>query len=317
MISLAKILVGVDLSHADRLISHDLSDQCEQAVKKAIELAKAGGGELTFFAAIDISEQALHLIETDDDSGKKSTVEVEAEEVLGQFVARASEAGVKADFSIAFGASWEKTIQEVLKNNHTLVVIGRKSKTTISNFFFGRTAVKLLRKCPVPVYVAKPDPVRPVESILVADDFAEIGEDLLDAGVQFAKALDTRLHVVHVVESGDDYKLAGSGIAREDLDKLHNEELEQANTIAADRLSRTDARTIPQGTMVHIEKGTAENVIGKLLREHEIDLLIMGTNGRTGFSAMMMGNTAERVLADLDCSLLAIKPRDFRCSVKA
>ncbi len=317
MISLANILVGVDLSHADRLISPDLSEQCEQAVQKAIILAKAGGGELTFFAAIDISEQALHLIETDDDSGQKSTVETEADQVMGELVQRATQAGVKAGFSIAFGSSWEKTIQEVLKNNHTLVVVGRKTKTSISKYFFGRTAVKLLRKCPVPVYIAKPDPVRAVECILVADDFSEIGEDLIDAGVQMSKTLDSRLHVLHVVESGDDYKLAGSGIAREDLEKMRDSELEQANTMEADRLSRTDARTIPQGTMVHIKKGTAENVISELLREHEIDLLIMGTNGRTGFSAMMMGNTAERVLVDMDCSLLVIKPRDFQCSVKA
>ncbi|HCS54542.1 MAG TPA: hypothetical protein DIW81_23655 [Planctomycetaceae bacterium] len=316
MISLAKILVGVDLSHADRLISQDLSEQCQEAVTKAILLAKTGGGELTFFAALDISEQALHLIETDDGEEKAAVVR-EAEQVLSLLVELAAQSGVKAGFCLSFGKSWHKMIQEVIKNNHTMIVIGRKKRTSISNFFFGRTAIKLLRKCPVPVYVAKSDPVRPVESILVADDFAEIGEDLLDAGVQFAKALDTRLHVVHVVESGDDYKLAGSGIAREDLDKMHNEELEHANTIAADRLSRTDARTISQGTMVHIEKGTAEKVISKILIDEKVDLLIMGTNGRTGFSAMMMGNTAERLLAESDCSLLAIKPRDFECSVKA
>ncbi|MCG6155449.1 universal stress protein [Rubinisphaera margarita] len=317
MISLSKILVGVDLSHDDRLISDDLSVQCEQAVQKGIKLAGASGGELTFFTALDISEQAIHLIQLESGE-EKCKIRMEAERVLGTLAARAQEAGVKTvNIVVAYGNSADTLIREVVQNNHSLVVIGRKSRSTFVQYLFGRTAVKLLRKCPVPVYVAKPDPTRPVESVLAADDFSETGEDVLNVAVQVARMFDLRLHVVHVVESGDDYKLAGSGITLEDLNKLHDEQTESAETMQADRLAQTDFRTIEAGAMVHIEKGTPEVVIAEKLREHEVDLLVIGTVGRSGLSAMFLGNTAERLLNELDCSLLAVKPRNFGSPIKA
>jgi len=314
MSSFSKIVAGVDLSHADRLISHDLSEACQQAVSKSIELAKASGGELTFFTSIDISEQALHLIETDKEH--KSRVEAEAEEVLAELIQKAADEGVTAEAAVAFGKSWEKIIQYVVKNDKTAVVIGRKAKPTFSNFFFGRTAVKLLRKCPVPVYVAKPDPVREVESVLAADDFTEIGADCLDAAVQVARMMHTRLHVVHVIEALETYKLSGSGVAQDDLNRMQNQQTDAAENKLADRLSETDFRTLELGSRMHIEVGAPEVAISKIMKEDEIDVLVLGTNGRSGLAGLVMGNTCERLLAEVDCSLLVIKPRDFKCPVK-
>jgi universal stress protein E len=51
------------------------------------------------------------------------------------------------------------------------------------------------------------------------------------------------------------------------------------------------------------------------LEEHSIDLLIMGTIGRSGIPGVVTGNTAERMLPLVQCSLLAIKPDDFVCPV--
>ncbi len=58
-----------------------------------------------------------------------------------------------------------------------------------------------------------------------------------------------------------------------------------------------------------------EGVLG-YIDKHGIDLLIMGTIGRSGILGVMIGNTAERLLPELSCSLLAIKPAEFVCPVK-
>jgi len=42
----------------------------------------------------------------------------------------------------------------------------------------------------------------------------------------------------------------------------------------------------------------------------------MGTMARSGFSRMLIGNTAERLLPQIPCSLLAVKPDDFECLVR-
>jgi nucleotide-binding universal stress UspA family protein len=45
--------------------------------------------------------------------------------------------------------------------------------------------------------------------------------------------------------------------------------------------------------------------------EQDIDLLVMGTVCRTGISGFLIGNTAEEVLNQIDCSVLTVKPEGF------
>lgn len=315
MISFSRILVGVDLSHADRLVSEELSDHCETAVQCALRLAEGCGSQVTFMASIDISEQAMHLIELHE-SPEVTPVERDAGRVLQKLVDRADAAGVKADYVVALGPSAECIIKQVLRGEHTLLVIGARSSQKLSQILFGRTATKLLRKCPVPVLVAKLGPHEHLDSILVADDFTENGEPLLDAGVQLARMCEAKLHVVHVLEETDDAKLVSSGIPIEQIYRVQETLKEGATAKLAERLSRTDYRTLVHGVMTHVEFGRPETVILEKLQEQNVDLLITGTVGRTGLSALMMGNTAERLMNMVNCSLMAIKPVDFVCPIK-
>ena len=47
-----------------------------------------------------------------------------------------------------------------------------------------------------------------------------------------------------------------------------------------------------------------------------IDLVVMGTVARSGIAGMLIGNTAERVLRKLPCSVLAVKPEGFTSPVR-
>jgi universal stress protein E len=58
-------------------------------------------------------------------------------------------------------------------------------------------------------------------------------------------------------------------------------------------------------------EGNAEDVILSLAREKHIELIIMGTVGRVGVPGLFIGNTAEEVLRQVDCSVLTVKPDGF------
>ncbi len=83
-----------------------------------------------------------------------------------------------------------------------------------------------------------------------------------------------------------------------------------------EQLSRTDYRTLPFGVQVHVVDGRADVVILDAIKEYEIDLLVMGMLARSGISGVLIGNTAERLLPEINCSVLAVKPVDFECPVK-
>ena len=61
----------------------------------------------------------------------------------------------------------------------------------------------------------------------------------------------------------------------------------------------------------HLSKGDARNVIPELAQELHADLVVMGTVARTGIPGLLIGNTAESILDQLDCSVLAVKPPGF------
>ena len=54
-----------------------------------------------------------------------------------------------------------------------------------------------------------------------------------------------------------------------------------------------------------------EDVIPRVAESLDAEMLVIGTIGRTGLSAAIIGNTAEHVIDRLDCDVLAIKPDNF------
>ena len=65
----------------------------------------------------------------------------------------------------------------------------------------------------------------------------------------------------------------------------------------------------------HLVKGWARKEIPALVGRLEADLVVMGTVARTGIPGFIMGNTAETILNQIDCSVLAIKPPGFATPV--
>ncbi len=65
----------------------------------------------------------------------------------------------------------------------------------------------------------------------------------------------------------------------------------------------------------HLVKGWPRKEIPALAARLDVDLVVMGTVARTGVPGLIMGNTAESIINQIDCSLLAIKPPGFETPV--
>jgi nucleotide-binding universal stress UspA family protein len=61
----------------------------------------------------------------------------------------------------------------------------------------------------------------------------------------------------------------------------------------------------------HVLQGWADEVISEFAEQHQIDLLVMGTVCRAGIPGFLIGNTAEKILHRINCSVLALKPDGF------
>jgi universal stress protein E len=83
-----------------------------------------------------------------------------------------------------------------------------------------------------------------------------------------------------------------------------------------DALTKAGLEDVIDPAHRHIATGRPHTVIQDAVNRLSTDLVVMGTQGRSGISGLLVGNTAERVFSHLTCSVLAIKPEDFQCPIE-
>ena len=308
------ILVGIDLANADHLADFELSPPNEEALRRAIWLAAHTRGRLTIFSVLDISEPARVVLQQELEH-QEGDLEREAFEILERFVQRARDQGVEAVQKLGFGTPWHEMCRQVLREEHDLVVIGTRNLGQLSRILFGSTGVKLLRNCPCPVWITRPDPNWDDLNILVPSDLSEVSQDALRIAVNGGQLVDTWLHLLHAVEG----MVAPPAWFGKTQQKMVNDFLTQERAAATRRLheqlSLTDYRTLPHGVQVHVVDGPPDEAILKAIDDFQIDLVVMGTAGNLGLSGFVVGTTAERLVSHMKCSVIGVKPAGFQCPV--
>lgn len=123
--------------------------------------------------------------------------------------------------------------------------------------------------------------MRPVQHILVATDFSDSADAALDVAIQYAWSFRARLHLVHVFAAGE-------------LD---------VTQLLADAAARAEPEV-----SVSVA-GTAGDPAQEILRyasRQPVDLIVVGTHGRTGVSRLLLGSVAERVVRGAGCPVLVV-----------
>jgi universal stress protein E len=308
------ILVGIDLASADHLAEFELTPPNEEALRRAIWLAAHTRGRLTIFSSLDVSESARTMLQEESEHSE-GDLEREAFEILERFVVRAKEQGVDAVQKLGFGTPWQEICRQVLIEDHDLVLIGTRGLGQISRILFGSTGVKLLRNCPCPVWITRPDPNWDDLNILVPSDLSEVSQDALRIAVDGGQLVDTKLHLLHAVEGMVAPPAWFGKTQRKMVNDFLAQERAEATRKLHEQLSLTDYRTLPHGVQVHVVDGPPDEAILKAIDDFQIDLVVMGTAGSAGLTGFVVGTTAERLVSHLKCSVIAVKPAGFECPV--
>jgi len=236
---------------------------------------------------------------------------------------------VEIETKIIEGKPFLEIIREVLRNGRDLVVKLAGGDGGARDWLFGSTDMHLLRKCPCPVWLIKPTEPAPIQRVMACVDFnvldsidSETTEALNRLILELAGSLAflerSDFHVVHVwnAMAEDLMKSLRTGIGVEEADAYLKEvRLEHRHWL--DRLLRKARKWIGPETYdavqpkTHVPKGKAGDIIPKLSRELKIDLIVMGTVARIGIPGLIIGNTAESVLSQIECSVLTVKPPGF------
>ena len=318
MMALSRIVVGVEMPLSRPWDAANISAPSRIAVRQAFRLAESLNLPIRVVSVCD--EHTAGFFSTEEQAKANSDAEcAEAAAVLKDLVSQYStRSGDETEVTchVAVGRPWLEILKQAEADPKTLIVCGTRNRGVISQMIFGSTGQKLLRNSAGPVWLVKPrvdDDA--VLDALVATDLSEIGVDLINAGVSIGQAISTRLSVVHVVGDCLDRHMARSGVSEEEIAEYQQKLRDDAEHALHDQLSMTDYRTLEHGVQVHVAEGQTEAAVLQAIEELDIDLLIMATAGRGGVPGMLFGNTAERLLLDVPCSVLVLKPDDFECPI--
>jgi nucleotide-binding universal stress UspA family protein len=142
------------------------------------------------------------------------------------------------------------------------------------------------------------------QRILFPTDFTEASENAASYALSLARQHRARLHVLHVVDITGE--AAGFYVPHQSFETL-NEEMKAG---AEDMIERFCARTFPG--LRNIERrvliGEPYKQIIKVVKGSRIDLVVMGTYGKSGIDRLLFGSTTERVLRKAGCPVLVIPP---------
>lgn len=296
-----RIVVGVDLSQAG-----GLSAGSRLAVEQARWVAKLSGAQVT------LVHSARHEEHWNADEGVFADRPLPADDGFRRPLEAATqslrEAGIEAELAFSDERAWLAIVTHVLQFGDDLAIVGKRAEVAHDGRLLGGVSQKLLRKCPCAVWVVKPNHSAEPANILAATDLSPVGERVVTLAASIANECGAELHIVHALSLPLVEQLRDS--------ESEKEFLAQSRAAAVAEIKSQLPEPLREAAELHVGLTSPSNAILACVDRLKPDLVVMGTISRAGIAGLSIGNTAERMLGHLDCSMLTVKPSDFVCPVR-
>lgn len=233
------------------------------------------------------------------------------------------------DTRIFWGTPWLEIVRHVIRDGIDLLMKSAEGGPR-KRQLLGTNDLHLLRKCPCPVWIVKPGQTTKFGRVIAGVDLNDgrlgvtdpvreaLNTEVMAMAAAVATAEFAELHVAHAWEAPFESALRTGFARRPEAEVIqyveqvrHERSVAMSQAIDALRLRIGEEAYKFLQPRCHLVKGPARTRIPTLARRLGADLLVMGTVGRTGIAGMVIGNTAEAILREIDIAVLAIKPAGF------
>ncbi|MFB6092955.1 MAG: universal stress protein [Haloquadratum sp.] len=232
---------------------------------------------------------------TADESEAESAAETDAEATVAEVTERADGRGVETHTAVRRGEPFQTIVDYADGADVDLIAMPTHGRSGLERLFLGSTTERVVRHATAPVLTVRPSADRelayPYRRVLVPTDGSECANEALGVGSDLAVATDARLDVLSVVD------VTSFGLdARVDLqlDQLES----SAQTVVDDAVGvATDAGLAPDAVTGDVRTGTSPvREINAYVDDNDVDLVVVGTHGRTGLDRYLLGSVTEKLL---------------------
>ncbi len=143
-----------------------------------------------------------------------------------------------------------------------------------------------------------------VKNVLFATDFSAISESALPYAAAICRRFGATLHAAHVL-SDSTLLMMTSGVDYVSMGTIYDD----AHAEATKKLDHIAERFEGIRHHSYVGHGPVWKALAGIIAENEIDLIVVGTHGRSGLGKLLLGSVAEDILRHAPCPVLTVGPK--------
>jgi len=291
------------------LVPTDGSEHATRAAEHGAALARAFSASLHVMAVIDTRTAGGPFSGGDFEDETLDRMTADAEDTVTAITDTVDAAGT-IQTTIRTGNPAEEIC--AYRDDHyiDLIAMGTHGRTGVGRYLAGSVTESVVRQADVPVFTVRATEqsreTDTYDDILVPTDGSTAATAAVEPACEIAAQFDSRLHALNVVNLGDVATGSEYTLPTDLIDTLEAQGEKVTERIAA-RARESGVETVTQ-----VVDGFPAADILDYAEENDIDLIVMGTAGRTGLNRFIMGSTTERLIRHADMPVLAVNARDQR-----
>lgn len=282
------------------LLAYDGSPYSEGALREAIRVAKACKVRKFYVLTVVQTNPELDTIAP----SVLEKADTNAKEVLEGVKKTAEKEGINCETLARHGDEPYKVIvNEAEKNGVDTIIMGRKGRTGLKRLVMGSVTARVIGHTRANVLVVPKSASFEFRSLLIATDNSPYSERAALEAVNLAKCSGAKLTVISV--AGEPMGALEVAHSRSMRDKMAEEERDYAEAFVK-KIQDLAAKEGASAEGVVITGKPYESIV-ETAKDKNIDLIVIGSHGRSGLEKLLMGSVAEKVIIFSPCAVLVVK----------
>ncbi|MEZ5738598.1 MAG: universal stress protein [Burkholderiaceae bacterium] len=291
------------------LVATDFSERSDRALRRATMLAKQTGATIALVHVID-DDQPYWIIETERKASAR---------LLGEQATTLRDMdGVTCEAHVVVAAPFAGIVKATQTTAADLLVVGPHRRQVLLDVFIGTTAERTIRSVDCPVLMVNAPPVGAYQQMLLTTDLSPASGSAISTFASLGIAGRADLALLYVFHDPALGLSRAHTMLKDDENPAYRKALDTARRDLAGFVAALDRKPdVPMRQILRHENTRPAHEIQNAAREAAADLIVIGTQGRSGLRRLVLGSVAEEVLRDGRQDVLVIPPGALRRSETA
>lgn len=287
------------------LFPTDGSEGAAEVLGHAIDIAARHDTELHLIHVADTTIDSVVRVQADI----VDVLKKEGEDIVAEAAERVRGRGIETVTEVLQGEPSQTIVDYAQTRDIDLIVLPTHGRRGLPRFLLGSTTERVVRQSDVPVLTVQTGEELsidyPYRNVLVPTDGSECARAALEIGLDVTKSEEASLHLLSVIAIASLGADVRSDIQSAMLEESAETTVEEASAFAQNNGVQPVSEMVEYAPSIH-------KAILEYIEESDIDLVVVGTHGRTGLERYLLGSVSEYLIRTSPIPVLTVRQREAR-----